>query len=85
MSIFTATLATAFSAEHLDPDNIVGLTVSLLGIHIVNIHGVDDHLWKYNTLLWPVPGTKSRKHKMSPPPKLLPMCHKVHTIYRDLK
>ena len=27
MSIFTATLATAFSAEHLDPGNIVGLTV----------------------------------------------------------
>ena len=30
MSIFTATLSTAFSVEHLDPNNIVGLTVSYL-------------------------------------------------------
>ena len=29
MSIFTATLATAFSSEHLDPNNIVGLSVSM--------------------------------------------------------
>ncbi len=28
MSIFTATLTTAFSSEHLDPSDIIGLTVS---------------------------------------------------------